>query len=75
VVTDAGDSGRLVANTGRVVPVQDPAALAEGCFDVLSLSVEDRTALGRQARLRVESNFSLARSAAAYDKLYRTLLD
>lgn len=73
VVTDAGDSGKLVENTGRVVPVRDAAALADGLWSILSLPAGERAALGWSARQRIEENFSLEASAKAYDQLYRDL--
>jgi glycosyltransferase involved in cell wall biosynthesis len=74
VVTDAGDSGLMVAEVGRVVPVRDSIALADGLYAVLSLQADERAALGRLARRRVETSFSLERSAQAYNRLYREVL-
>ncbi len=61
VVTDVGDSARIVSDTGRVVPPRDPAALANAWREVIALAPEVRAALGKRARQRVVEEFSLAR--------------
>ena len=74
VVTDVGDSGHLVGDTGRVVPPRDPAALAAAWEELVDLGAEGRVRLGRAARARIEAHFSLAQVAAGYAGLYRRLL-
>lgn len=56
VVTDVGDSPWIVEQTGVVVPSDDPSALAKGWENFLN---EDRNEKAKQARLRIENNFSL----------------
>ena len=48
VVTDVGDSARIVADTGRVVPPADPVALADAWTELLDLADEQRRELGRR---------------------------
>ncbi len=69
--TDIGDSAEIIGGTGRVVPPQDPSALADAVLDLLRLPAGERQALGAAARRRVEENFSLERMAAAYAGLYQ----
>jgi len=69
VVTDVGDSAYLVGETGRVVPPSDPSALAAACGALLA-DANERGALGAAARRRIEANFSLERTVAAYRQLY-----
>ena len=57
--TDVGDSGRIVGDAGRVVPPNDPAALAGALGELLDLSPETRAALGERARRRIEEQFSV----------------
>jgi glycosyltransferase involved in cell wall biosynthesis len=71
VVTDLGDSGHLVGDTGRVVPPRDPAALAAGWEGLLELGRDGRRDLGTAARERIATHFSLPRIAEAYATLYR----
>ncbi len=74
VVTDVGDSARIVGNTGRVVPPRDPAALAQQMLHMVLMDTSERLALGRAARKRVEENYSMESIAAQYTTLYRRLL-
>jgi glycosyltransferase involved in cell wall biosynthesis len=74
VVTDVGDSARIVSDTGRVVPARDPAALAAAWLDLLRMGGEQRRNLGRRARQRVADCFSIAAVARSYEDTYRSLL-
>ncbi len=74
VVTDVGDSALMIADTGRVVPQADPAALAEACLELLRLPEEERKALGEAARSRVEQEYNLEGIAQRYAQLYRSLI-
>lgn len=73
VVTNVGDSGLIVANTGRVVPPRDPRALAQACKEILDLSPERRHRLGLCARKSVEERFSLGSVVNRYEGLYEQL--
>jgi len=73
VVTDVGDSGRLVGSTGKVVTPKDPYALAGSMLELLALSSEERRKLGRQARERIRSHYSLDKIVAMYESLYSEL--
>ena len=59
VVTDVGDSAIVVGDTGVVVPVSDPGALADGWQRLLALSDDQRDKLGARARLRIQDRFSV----------------
>ena len=72
-VTDTGDSARVVGETGKVAPPGDTGALARAVIELLSLSETQRAELGRDARERVEDNFSLPAVAARYESLYKSL--
>jgi glycosyltransferase involved in cell wall biosynthesis len=71
VVPDLGDCGYLVADTGRVVPPRDPAALARAWQELVDMGAEGRRRLGVAARARIESHFAIADIAARYATLYR----
>lgn len=70
VVTDVGDSARLVGETGRVVPPADPDALAAAMAELASISPAQRSELGRSARKRIEERYSLPSIVRRYGALY-----
>lgn len=73
VVTDVGDSARIVENTGRVIPPRDPQALAKAWDELLSMSEAERTGLGLSARERIKNLFSLETTTKKYSQIYLAL--
>ena len=73
VVTDVGDSDWIVGNTGYVVPTRNPKALASAWKKLLELSEDRRESLGKAARVRIETEFSLDSVVAKYESLYESL--
>jgi glycosyltransferase involved in cell wall biosynthesis len=59
VVTDVGDSRRIVGDTGRVVAAQDPRSLAFAWREVMHMPLAERASLGAKARQRVREYFSV----------------
>ncbi len=74
VVTDVGDSGLIVKDTGRVVTPKDSDALAGALTELLEIGAEGRAKLGRAARRRVEENYGLPDIAARHLAFYRETL-
>ena len=74
VATDVGDSALIVGSTGRVVTAQQPQSLAQAWNELLGLSQEQRSRLGREARQRIEQNFSLPVIVRRYENLYKELV-
>lgn len=74
VATDVGGVGELVGQAGSLVPAQDSVALAEAMLDVLHEPESDRQAIGRIARLLIQSSFNIDSRAVEWEKLYRSLL-
>ncbi len=70
VVTDVGDSARLVGNTGLVVPPGKPEALALAWTTLINLGATGRAQLGTAARERITGNFVLESVVAQYEKLF-----
>ena len=73
VVTDVGDSGWIVGDTGAIVPPRDPQALSAAWDGMVRMQRKDRIALGQRARQRVENEFSLAEISRRYEDLYAEL--
>ncbi|MCP9443059.1 MAG: glycosyltransferase [Nitrospira sp.] len=60
VVTDVGDSSRIVGDTGEVTPPRDPEALAGALISMLD-RIEQDPEIGPQARVRIVDAFSVER--------------
>lgn len=58
VVTDVGDSARIVGDVGQVAPARDPEALAGAIARMLD-RLEENGDIGRQARARIVDEFSV----------------
>ena len=70
VVTDVGDSARIVDTTGRVVPPKNPDALAEAWGELIEAGPEVRRHFGLAARRRVQLHFALPVIVERYQSLY-----
>lgn len=70
VVTDVGDSARVVNEAGLVVPPEDGEALGEALNSLLMQDVIERGHLGEKGRQRVLARYSLEAVAARYLDLY-----
>jgi glycosyltransferase involved in cell wall biosynthesis len=73
VVTDVGDSARIVGSTGKVVPPKDPCALASAWRELIEAGPEMRRHLGMTARSRVQQHFSLNAVVQRYQAIYQEL--
>jgi len=68
VVTDVGDSAVLVGRTGRVVPPEDPAALADALVELLAAGAPEDS-----PRVRIEKNYSLSTILEKFTFFYESL--
>jgi glycosyltransferase involved in cell wall biosynthesis len=73
VVTPIGDSSLLVGDTGKIVPPQDPPAVAEAWRSLIEAGPDARQQLGLTARRRIEEHYSLPTIVAQYERLYQRL--
>jgi glycosyltransferase involved in cell wall biosynthesis len=73
VVTDVGDSGWIVGDTGRVVPPKNAPALAAAWQELVELDPQAREELGKMARKRVIEDFSLELIVDRYEEVYASL--
>ncbi len=74
VVTDAGGLPEVVGDAGTVVPSGDRQALAASMRAVAQMPVAARARQGKAGRKRVETHFSLRRTADEWLHLYDRLL-
>ena len=70
VATDVGDSARVVSDTGIIVPPSEVDTLAQAMLNMLTLNPDQRKLLGKKARLRIETNYSLNNTVSRYADLY-----
>lgn len=70
VSTDVGDAALIVGDTGRLVPAQDAAALAEALAELAAMPARDRDALGRAAQGRIAERYGIDRMIDAFTNLY-----
>ncbi len=75
VATSVGEVPALVlpGKTGLLVAPNDAAALARAMLQLLSNTAE-RLTMGRNARTRIEQEFSISRMTGEYRQLYRETL-
>ncbi|MBN3907574.1 MAG: glycosyltransferase [Nostoc sp. NMS1] len=74
VVTDVGDSGWIVGNTGKVIPPRNPQMLADAWKELIDLGDEGRNILGKAARARITEDFALNSVVAKYELVYEKIL-
>ena len=75
VVTDVGDSARIVSNTGKVVQPRNPKALARAWEELILLGGEGRRQLGLAARQRIQEDFDLLKIVGQYETFYEKLVN
>jgi glycosyltransferase involved in cell wall biosynthesis len=68
--TSCGESEEIVGDTGRIVPIGDPGALASAVVELLALPAERRAALGRAARRRVMERYDIHAVALRFQALW-----
>jgi glycosyltransferase involved in cell wall biosynthesis len=73
-VTDVGDSGLIVGNTGWVVPPKNPEALAKAWQESIELGSQGIKKLGKAARTRIIESFSLDTVVSEYEVLYESVI-
>jgi glycosyltransferase involved in cell wall biosynthesis len=71
VSTDCGDVQEIVEGSGRVVPVRDPAALANAVLEILRLDERAREERRRAARSRIIAHYSIEVVALRFDEIQR----
>jgi glycosyltransferase involved in cell wall biosynthesis len=74
VVTDVGDAAMLVADTGIVVPKENPEGLAIGMGQLLAMPYEARQLLGQKAKSRIQTVFSMTRCTERYEAVYQNVI-
>lgn len=74
VATDVGDCAYLLGDAGRIVPKENPVALAAAIRELCQLSAADRNRLGQAARQRIIDSFSMPVVARAYEACFEDVV-
>lgn len=74
VATDAGGVRELVGESGKIVPSKNAEALASAMLAAMRATPEARRSLGRAARQRIRSRFSMDARAGEWEALYQRVL-
>ena len=74
VVTDIGDSGWIVGDTGKAVPPKDPNALAQAWQEMINLEPAARAQKSLAARNRIVEKFALDSIVKEYETIYRSVV-
>ena len=73
VTTDVGDARLIVGDTGIVVAVSNPDALAKGWQSVLDKKSDGIAEMGKRARARISELYDINGIAERYAAIYRGL--
>jgi glycosyltransferase involved in cell wall biosynthesis len=74
VATDAGGTGEVLGDTGRLVGVGDADGLARAVADLLDQTPESRRELGLAGRERIVHEFALERMVERFDTTWTSVL-
>lgn len=75
VTTNVGDAQYLLGDGGLVVPARNAEALAQAVSVLLGMTEVERKKMGLNGRKRVENEFSMAKAAKRFYKLYLELFN
>jgi glycosyltransferase involved in cell wall biosynthesis len=74
VATDVGGVRELMGDAGLIVAPNDSAALAASMVKVMGMNEFERRSIGKKARERVMSLFSIAAKAMEWEQLYKEFI-
>lgn len=75
IVTDVGDSASLIGDSGKVIPPGQPQALIDAILSMADMPGELRMELGRRARARIETCYSMHAATEGFLNLWKSMLN
>jgi glycosyltransferase involved in cell wall biosynthesis len=73
VVTDVGDCANIVGDTGKVIPVNDVAALVEAWQELLDAPPNVVQKMSERSRERIKVNYSIEVITNRYQEFYKSV--
>ena len=73
VVTDVGDSAKILGKTGKIVPPENSDAIANATVELCKLDQNEKKNLGQEARRRVIMKYSIENISKEYLEIYNRL--
>ena len=70
VVTQAGDAADILGDDGFVVPVKDPASLADALLRMCDLKPVDRRTIGERNAKKVREEYGIEKIRRKYEEVY-----
>jgi glycosyltransferase involved in cell wall biosynthesis len=71
VATDVGGVRELVGDVGMIVPPRNSEGLAGAMVQMMQTSIRERVRLGKAARARIATGFSMSARTGQWEALYR----
>jgi glycosyltransferase involved in cell wall biosynthesis len=75
IVTNVGDSKKIIGDTGSIIPTQNEEKIHEVILDYVLMATQELIELGKQARERIEYNYKNAVILKKYSNLYEQLFN
>ncbi len=74
IVTDVGDAALIVNDESKVVPIEQPEALANCLLEFIDLSESVKKETAVEVRELIDTRFSIERAWHNYHELYKTII-
>ncbi len=74
VSTDVGDARRIIANTGKIIPIRDDNKMYKAIKDIINYNDKDLSNKKNDARSRIIENYSKAKMVVNYNNIYKSVL-
>lgn len=74
VATDVGDTAMLIADSGVVVPKEQPGLLAQGLAQISNMSREERILMGARGKKRIHAEFTIECARSRFESIYHGII-